>query len=120
MRIPPKSFNYAQLPTNYDFSYIVKDSWSPSTSVVSYLALFAISGAIGEHEVSIVDGYCTNKKGDTIGTPTQAACENSKNNHTWHAGVVIDTAGHNQSVVQTFTNDIPCFGAIYTITGGGT
>jgi len=102
--------------TNNDFSYDVKGGWMPSTSVEPYAALFAVSGKIGVHEIRIVDGYCTNKKGDRIGTPTQEACENSQNNHTWHAEVVIDTAGHNQSVAQTFTNDIPCFGAICTIT----
>jgi hypothetical protein len=101
--------------TNYDFSYDVKVSWMPSTSVVSYAALFAISGAIGEHEVNIVGGYCTNQKGDTIGTPTKKACE-AGNNHTWHAAVITDTAGDNQLVTQTFTNLIPCFGAICTST----
>jgi hypothetical protein len=107
--------------TNYDFSYDVKSSWLPSISVVPYAALFAVSGMIGEHEINIIDGYCTNKNGDTIGTPTQMACEadnksNNPNNHTWHAAVITDTVGDNQLVTQTFSNLIPCFGAICTST----
>jgi hypothetical protein len=117
---PVAMFTQLSTPTSilssYDFSYDVKGSWTPSTSVVPYAALFAVSGKIGEHEVTILDGYCTNKKGDTIGTPTQAACEednkpgNDKNNHIWHAAVITDTMGDNQLVTQTFTNLIPCFG----------
>ena len=117
---PEAMFTLLSTPTSilssYDFSYDVKGSWTPSISAVPYAALFTVLGKIGEHEISIVDGYCTNKNGDTTGTPTQAACEadnkpgNDKNKHTWHAAVITDTMGGIQSVTQTFANLIPCFG----------